>query len=158
MFFEFCDLWYPWFLVMCSITKCTHFLQMCICAQICPTFTHVYLCSNVPHFPDVPNFYKCIFVPQCAQLLPMFPTFIYVFLCPNVTHPQMIPNFTNVYLCHNVPWYGTKYGTLLLMYVTSVTGSNVSNLGMKSAISDIWPIFIELWRHVWRNMSDIFTF
>ena len=27
---------------------------------------------------------------------------------------------------------------------------------MKSAISDIWSIFIDLWRHVWRNVSDIF--
>ena len=40
--------------------------------------------------------------------------------------------------------------------VTLITGSNVANLGTKSAISDSWPIFIDLWRHVWRNVSDIF--
>ena len=45
--------------------------------------------------------------------------------------------------------------TLMSLLVASVSGSNVPNLGMKSAISDIWPIFIDLWRHVWRNMLDI---
>ena len=40
--------------------------------------------------------------------------------------------------------------------VVSASGSNVPNLGMKSAISNIWPIFIDLWRHVGRHKSDIF--
>ena len=36
--------------------------------------------------------------------------------------------------------------TLTSLLVASVSGSNVQNLGMKSAISDVWPIFIDLWR------------
>ena len=46
--------------------------------------------------------------------------------------------------------------TLMSLLAASVSGSNVPNLGMNSANSDIWPICIDLWRHVWHNMSDIF--
>ena len=37
-----------------------------ICTLMCPTFTNMYFCHNMPHFPNDPHFYKCIFVPQCA--------------------------------------------------------------------------------------------
>ena len=46
--------------------------------------------------------------------------------------------------------------TLTSLLAASVKRYNVPNFGMKSVISDIWPIFNDLWRHVWRNLSDIF--
>ena len=46
--------------------------------------------------------------------------------------------------------------TLTSLLAASVSRFNVPNFGMKSVISDIWPIFNDLWRHVWRNFSDIF--
>ena len=53
-----------------------------------PTFANVYLC------PNVLQFYKFIFVPQCAPLP------LQMYICD-----PMCPTFTNVYACPNVPIY-----------------------------------------------------
>ena len=86
----------PTFADVCSCPKMLHFpnvsplLQIYICAPMCLTFTNVYLCPNVPHF------YKHIFVPQCAPLLQMY---ICAPMCPTLTNIYLYPNVPHFYKC-----------------------------------------------------------
>ena len=72
------------------------------------TFTNVFFYHNVPYFPNVPNFYKLIFAPQCTT-----------------TWYKIWYTFTNVYLYHNVPQHGTKYGTHSIMYICTTMYRNM---------------------------------
>ena len=66
-------------------------------------------------------------------------------------------NMSDIFDTQSIPEiFYHNFITLMSLLAASVSGSNVPKLCMKSAISDIWPIFIDLWSHVWRNMSDIF--
>ena len=67
----------------------------------------------------------------CATLLSMY---ICATMCHNVAQnmAQNMHTFTNVYLYHNVPYHGTKYGPLFLMYIcTTLYPNRVQNMVTK---------------------------
>ena len=69
------------------------------------------------------------------------------------------PNLLDSFVIPSIPKYSTLMSSLYFIITSHlVTGTDVPNLGMKNVISDIWPNRIDLWRHVWRNISgDILT-
>ena len=98
----------PHFYKCIFVPQCAPLLQRYICAQMCPTFTYVYLWSNVPHFPNVLHFYKCIFVPQCAplpQCVLILQLCLYLYLYTLINHLLHNPIYFNYPIYPNQPNY-----------------------------------------------------
>ena len=126
--------------------------------SIGPTFTDVYLCPHVPLMcPTFTNVYlypsgplpKCVLIllikfvpqgalrPQCALILIIY---IYTPIWSTGAEQQVTEELVTSKLA--------TPGLCILSLVNFLPGSNVSNIRMKSAMLNIWLVFIDLWRHV----------